>query len=82
MHGARSLAFTLDCPAELQWRIEDTAVDNLLSDYWGDVDMVQGTNRKLHYRYVVDMPRTRPLSWNKEQLPKWVSASTKAAAVG
>jgi len=75
---ARVLSFPALAPGdvlELQWRIEDTAVDNLLSDYWGDVDMVQGTNRKLHYRYVVDMPRTRPLSWNKEQLPKWVSAS-------
>lgn len=63
---------------ELQWRIEDTAIDNLLSDYWGDVDVIQGINDKLHYRYVVDMPKQRPLSWNQAQLPAWVKASSTA----
>ena len=76
---ARVLSFPALAPGdvlELQWRVEDTSMENLLSDYWGDVDMVQGTNRKLHYRYVVDMPKTRPLSWNQQTLPKWVSASS------
>ncbi|MDP2274208.1 MAG: DUF3857 domain-containing protein [Archangium sp.] len=75
---ARMLSFPALAPGdvlELQWRLEDTSVENLLSDYWGDVDSVQGTFDKKHYRYVVDMPKSRPLSWNKETLPKWVKAS-------
>lgn len=77
---ARVLSFPALAPGdvlEVQWRIEDTSMDNLLSDYWGDVDSIQGTSRKLHYRYVVDMPKSRPLAWNAQQLPKWVSASSK-----
>ncbi|HEY1088238.1 MAG TPA: transglutaminase domain-containing protein, partial [Archangium sp.] len=57
-------------------RLEDTSVENLLSDYWGDVDSLQGLYVKSHYRYVVDMPKTRPLSWNKEQLPQWVKVAS------
>ncbi len=60
---------------ELQWRLDDTSLDNLLSDYWGDVDAVQATVPKLRYRFIVDMPATRPLSWNASTLPKWVKAS-------
>jgi len=60
---------------ELEWRLDDTALDNLLSDYWGDVDAVQSTVPKLRYRFVVDMPATRPLSWNAATLPKWVKPS-------
>jgi hypothetical protein len=77
---ARVLSFSALAPGdvlEVQWRIEDTAIDNLLSDYWGDVDSVQGTSRKLHYRYVVDMPKSRPLAWNAKQLPSWVTTSSK-----
>ena len=60
---------------ELQWRLDDTSLDNLLSDYWGDVDAVQATVPKLRYRFIVDMPATRPLSWNASTLPAWVKAS-------
>lgn len=76
---ARMLSFPALAPGdvlELQWRLEDTSVENLLSDYWGDVDSLQGIYTKKHYRYVVDMPKTRPLSWNKESLPKWVNVSS------
>ncbi len=76
---ARLLSFPALAPGdvlEIQWRLDDTAVENLLSDYWGDVDSLQGVFKKLHYRYVVDMPKTRPLSWNKAQLPKWVKVAT------
>ena len=75
---ARLLSFPALAPGdvlELQWRLEDTSVENLLSDYWGDVDALQGTYTKKHYRYVVDMPKTRPLSWNKQSLPKWLNVS-------
>lgn len=76
---AKMLSFPSLAPGdvlELQWRLEDTSVENLLSDYWGDVDSLQGIFVKKHYRYVVDMPKTRPLSWNKETLPKWVKVAS------
>jgi transglutaminase-like putative cysteine protease len=63
---------------EVQWRVEDTAVDNLLSDYWGDVDPLQSIYPKKNYVYVVDMPKTRPLYWNSASLPKWVKAESTA----
>lgn len=82
---ARVLSFPQLAPGdvlELQWRIEDTALDNLLSDYWGDVDVVQSMHKKLRYQYVVDMPPGRPLFWNKAGLPPWVSASQAPAPDG
>jgi tetratricopeptide (TPR) repeat protein len=54
---------------EFEYRVEDTAQDNLLSDYWGDVDYIQTTNPKIRYQYIVDMPAERPLYWNKSQAP-------------
>jgi tetratricopeptide (TPR) repeat protein len=80
---ARVLTFPALAPGdvlEVQWRLDDTAVDNLLSDYWGDVDALQGPFPKRHYRYVVDMPSSRPLHWNSSTLPPSVKAS--ATAVG
>ncbi|MFZ5441095.1 MAG: DUF3857 domain-containing protein [Myxococcota bacterium] len=76
---AKMLSFPALAPGdvlELQWRLEDTAIDNLLSDYWGDVDSLQSIFPKRHYRYVVDMPTSRPLSWNRETAPKWLSFSS------
>src|SRR5205823_10210961 len=55
---------------EVQWRVEDTASENLLSDYFGDTDSVQALSPKLRYRYVVEMPPERALYWNKASLPK------------
>jgi tetratricopeptide (TPR) repeat protein len=75
---ARVLTFPALAPGdvlEVQWRLDDTAAENLLSDYWGDVDAVQATVPRRHYRYVVDMPASRPLSWNAATLPAWVTAS-------
>ncbi|MBN1208688.1 MAG: DUF3857 domain-containing protein [Myxococcaceae bacterium] len=53
---------------ELQYRIDDTALDNLLSDYWGEVQTVQSIYPKVRYQYVVDMPRERPLYSNSAKL--------------
>jgi tetratricopeptide (TPR) repeat protein/transglutaminase-like putative cysteine protease len=75
---ARVLTFPALAPGdvlEVQWRVDDTATENLLSDYWGDVDAVQATVPRRRYRYVVDMPASRPLSWNAATLPPWVTAS-------
>ncbi len=60
---------------EVQWKVEDTALENLLSDYYGDVDSVQALYPKLHYRYVVEMPKERALYWNKSTLPAWVKTT-------
>lgn len=79
---ARLLTFPALAPGdvlEVQWRLEDVAVDNLLSDYWGDVDAVQGMSSKLRYRYVVEMPKARALYWNRQGLPSWLSTSQAPA---
>ncbi|WNG24156.1 DUF3857 domain-containing protein [Cystobacter fuscus] len=54
---------------ELQYRVDDTAQDNLLSDYWGDVESVQGVYPKVSYQFLVEMPQERPLYWNEKKLP-------------
>ncbi|WP_434387348.1 DUF3857 domain-containing protein [Melittangium boletus] len=53
---------------ELQYRLDDTAQDNLLSDYWGDVEHVQGVYPKVSYQFLVEMPKERPLYWNDTKL--------------
>lgn len=76
---SRSITFSALAPGdvlEVQWRLDDTAIDNLLSDYWGDVDAVQSTFLKKHYRFVVDMPAARRLFWNTKTAPSGVTAST------
>ncbi|HLL81161.1 MAG TPA: DUF3857 domain-containing protein, partial [Longimicrobium sp.] len=75
---AKVLSFPQLAPGdllEMQYRLEDTAQDNLLSDYWGDVDYVQGTMPKVRYQFIVDMPSSRPLYWNKSGMPPGVSTA-------
>lgn len=67
---------------ELWYRLDDTALSNLLSDYWGDVDQVQGTGPKLRYRYLVEMPASRELYWNKSRLPPGVSVKVEPEKEG
>lgn len=67
---------------ELQYRLEDTAQENLLSDYWGDVDYVQSTSPKLKYRFQVDMPKNRPLYWNKTKLGAGIHHEEEPTAEG
>lgn len=67
---------------EVQWRLDDNAQDNLLSDYWGDVDVMQGLHRKLRYQYTVEMPAGRQLFWNKAALPQWMTTSQAPGADG
>jgi len=80
---ARVLSFpalSIGDTLELQWRVEDTALENLLSDYFGDVDSVQGGYPKKRYRFYVEMPQSRPLYWNKASLPAWVKTSQETSA--
>lgn len=75
---ARVLTFSSLAPGdvlEVQWRLDDTAVDNLLSNYWGDVDALRGRSTRLRYRYVVEMPKSRPLYWNQQGAPTWLTAT-------
>jgi tetratricopeptide (TPR) repeat protein len=67
---------------ELQYRVEDTASDNLLSDYWGDLAYVQGVTPKLRWEYVVDMPAGRTLYWNEKTLGAGVSARREPSSDG
>jgi tetratricopeptide (TPR) repeat protein/transglutaminase-like putative cysteine protease len=54
---------------ELVHQVDDTALENLLSDYYGDVEHVLNIYPKVHYQFLVDMPKERPLYSNTQQLP-------------
>jgi len=62
---------------ELQWRLDDTAPDNLLADYWGTVEFIKTQHRVVQWKFVVDFPATRQLYDNAESLPAWVSTRTE-----
>ena len=82
---AKVLSFPALAPGdllELQYRVEDTASDNLLSDYWGDLSYVQGISPKLRWEYVVDMPAGRTLYWNEKTLAPGVSARRESSSAG
>ncbi|HZI14803.1 MAG TPA: DUF3857 domain-containing protein, partial [Myxococcus sp.] len=67
---AKMLSFSALAPGdtlELTYRLDDTAQENLLSDYWGDVEHVQSVYPKVRFQYLVDMPKERPLYWNKSR---------------
>ncbi len=64
---ARAIGFPNLAPGdviELAWRLDDTANENLLSDYFGDVQDVQGEVPKARFEYVVSAPPGRPLYVN------------------
>ncbi|HME90580.1 MAG TPA: DUF3857 domain-containing protein [Myxococcaceae bacterium] len=68
---AKVLSFPSLAPGdvlELRYQLDDSARENLLSDYWGDVDYIQATSPKLRYQYIADMPEGRPLYWNQSRL--------------
>ncbi|HEY0840603.1 MAG TPA: DUF3857 domain-containing protein, partial [Vulgatibacter sp.] len=49
---------------ELVWRLEDVARDNLLSDYFGDVDFLGDTVSTVDWEYVLEMPEGRAIYSN------------------
>ncbi len=66
------LARTLSFPAlasgdvlELSWRIDDTASENLLSDYFGDLTFLDEPWRKLRFDYVLLLPESRAIHANQ-----------------
>jgi len=50
---------------ELVWRLEDVATDNLLSDYFGDVDFLGDTVAAVDWEYVLEMPSGRAIYANE-----------------
>jgi tetratricopeptide (TPR) repeat protein len=80
---AKVLTFSALAPGdvlEVQWKVDDTSVENLLSDYWGDVELLQSGAPKRHLRYVVDMPTGRRLYWNQQSLASWVQTQVVPAS--
>jgi tetratricopeptide (TPR) repeat protein len=64
---ARNLSFEALQPGdvlEVAWRVDDTASENLLSDYFGDVTFVDETSRKLRFEYVLLVPEARAIYAN------------------
>jgi tetratricopeptide (TPR) repeat protein len=75
---AKVLSFPALAPGDvldLQYRVDDSAQENLLSDYWGDVDYIQTVNPKVRYQYIADMPPGRTLYWNKSRVPPGIRQS-------
>jgi Flp pilus assembly protein TadD len=68
---AKVLSFPSLAPGdilELRYQLDDSAQENLLSDYWGDVDYIQATSPKIRYQYIADLPDSRPIYWNRSRL--------------
>jgi len=63
---------------ELRYRLDDIATENLLSDYWGDVEPVQDVAPKLRFLYQVEMPKGRKLYANTQELPGVTHQTTPA----
>ena len=62
---------------EVQWRLDDTAQDNLLSDYWGTVELIAAQHRVVQWTFIADLPSERRLYDNADSLPAWVSRRTE-----
>ena len=62
---------------EFQWRLDDTAQDNLLSDYWGTVELMEAQHRVVQWKFIADLPAGRRLYDNAESLPAWVVRRTE-----
>ncbi len=54
---------------ELSTVVDDAAQENLLSDYYGDVENVPDVYPKVRYQFLVDMPKERPLYSNTAAAP-------------
>lgn len=63
---------------ELRYRLDDIAQENLLSDYWGDVEPVQDAAPKLRFLYQVEMPKGRTLYSNTSEIPGVTHQSSPA----
>jgi tetratricopeptide (TPR) repeat protein/transglutaminase-like putative cysteine protease len=62
---------------EVEYRLDDSSEDNLLSDYWGDVTYFEAPIPKVRFQYAADLPSERPLYWNKTHLPPGVEQAVE-----
>ncbi len=46
---------------EVAWRLDDTAAENLLSDYFGDLTFLEGSEPRRRFDYVLLAPASRPI---------------------
>lgn len=61
---ARTLSFPALAPGdvlEVAYRVDDVAVENLLSDYFGDLTYLEDGSRKERFEYVLLVPSARPI---------------------
>ena len=49
---------------EVAWRVDDTAAENLLSDYFGDLAFIEDGEPKRRWEYVLLMPQGRAIHAN------------------
>ncbi|HVO20502.1 MAG TPA: DUF3857 domain-containing protein [Anaeromyxobacter sp.] len=80
------LVRTLSFPAlaagdvvEVAWRVDDTASENLLSDYFGDLAFLDEPTRKLRFDYVLLAPESRTIHAN---LPAGVDRTVRSLPGG
>jgi len=78
----RTLAFPALEPGdvlEVAWRLDDTAAENLLSDYFGDLTFLAGTEPRRRFDYVLLAPAERAIHANA---PPGLSRSERALPGG
>ncbi len=78
----RSLSFPALAPGdvlEVAWRVDDTASENLLSDYFGDLTFLDEPWRKLRFDYVLLAPESRAIHANQ---PAGVERAVRTAPRG
>jgi tetratricopeptide (TPR) repeat protein len=64
---AKTLTFPALAPGdvlEVAWRVDDTAAENLLSDYFGDIAYLEDGDPKRRWEYVLLMPQGRAIHAN------------------
>lgn len=64
----RVVAFPALAPGdvvELVWRVDDVGRDNLLGDYFGDVEFLEDTVPTERWEYVLEMPAGRRIHFNE-----------------
>lgn len=77
----RSVEFPTMAPGdvlEISWRLEDTAGDNLLSDYFGDIQTLRSEAAKEEYAYFLKMPPGRAIHSNADRIPGLTMSETAA----
>ncbi|MFT3913800.1 MAG: DUF3857 domain-containing protein [Anaeromyxobacteraceae bacterium] len=78
----KTLSFPALAPGdvlEVAWRVDDTAGENLLSDYFGDLAFLEDPIPKRRFEYVLLVPGSRPIHANA---PAGVEHTIRTVAEG